>query len=164
MSFPKLLFVDLDGIIRVNSRNPSSRLYRILRPEDMVFKPNVVTAFHLIFAQNVEVAIVTKQRALADGTLSAEVFGQMRALLRSKLLPPLFYDADFPSIFVETKNENKKDAFQFACEAFPKIAKEDIVVIDDSEEECKVAEELGMRTVKTTDLYATVCELFDLTP
>lgn len=163
--FPKLIILDLDGVIRLASRNPESPFYRILHPHQQILKPNVTTAMNLLVASEIPFVIATKQRGLSDGTLTPESFGEMWMWLRTNLMPVERHpNIELPAPYVETKNADKTEQFALILKNHSHLQPHEITLIDDSIVECAAAIALGMNAIHSGDLYGTLCEIFEITP
>lgn len=163
--FPKLIILDLDGVIRLASRNPESPFYRILHPHQQILKPNVLIAMDILVTSEIPFVIATKQRGLSDGSLTPEAFHDMWKWLRENLMPVEKYPhIELPSPYVETKNSDKTEQFARILKDYPDLQPHEFTVIDDSLTECAAAIALGMRAKLSGDLYGTLCEIFEITP
>lgn len=186
MTPPRLLVIDRDSTINIASSNPASPFYRILCPAHFILRPNVITAFELIFALEVPFVIATKQRAIGEGKLSRKTLAEITRDMQRKLHPTQFIHIPFGETIVEESAENKSKLFAQIIENysneswvrenekrllvgndFVPVQPHEICVIDDSEEECDVAAHLGMQTFRLVghhDLYFAICSLFSLNP
>jgi hypothetical protein len=166
MTSPKLLCIDWDGVCRFNSRIPESPFYRILNPHQSILKPNVPLAFDILLTLEIPFYIVTKQRALGDGTLTPENFHEMWKQFVRDVVPFKYrhIEKPIPNPYVETKLTDKREQFKLVIARHPELKPEEIWVLDDSITEVMAARALGLSAHETTDLYRTVCGLYSLQP
>lgn len=160
---PQLIVLDLDGVIRVNSRDRESPFYRITSPRLSVIKPGVRESFELLFASEIDFVICTKQRALKDGTLVEKDFYDMWRGLVNTLRPKLYGHIEIP-LYVEVNNPTKIEQFKRIQRDYHAIPPERITVLDDSMKECAAAASIGMNPMQTTNLWVATCEILGVTP
>ncbi len=156
----KALLLDRDGLCVHNSKDPTSPFYYILDAQDLVLKPNVKTAFALIESlaarHRFSVILATKQRCLSKGLITPKHLDILHDQLQIQI------DYWFDEIYVEPEADDKRNLFAAILKDYA-LDPKDALVIDDSGPECQAARDLGMNARLTNDLYAAVCQEFQIT-
>ena len=135
----KLLILDRDGLINVGSS------YYVTKPENFIFKRGAVKALSLIqaWAKNSQCSVVlaTKQRCISKGLIDLAGVKKINSLI----------PFDFDSVYIEQNLPNKQKLIQGILEDFA-VSPEYALLIDDSHEECFLAQDLGVNTIHSRSL------------
>ena len=133
-----VLLLDRDGLLNEASDDPASPLYYITKESHLrsLVSPESLQKL----PKDIPVILATKQRAVGKGLLSPGKLNKINSRLQ-KLIK--FTSSD---ILVETKNENKARLFKRISKKFRNCP---IFLVDNSKEECRVAQSFGIHTLHT---------------
>jgi histidinol phosphatase-like enzyme len=141
----KVIIIDRDGVLNVNSKNIYSPYYYILEKKDLILTPGAETILKRLKSMDFKVVLATRQRCVEKGLITMEEAIEINNHLCEKL------GFNFDKIYIQPNGNNKKETFK-------KIIKDyeaDLYfLLDDSESECAVARELGIMAINTkTDIF-----------
>ncbi len=159
----KCLIIDRDGVCVHHSSDPASPFYYILRPEDLVLKPNVREAFSLLSvlrrSTGLKVYLATKQRCIGKGLVTRPQVNHINERLEGLI------GFRFDAIYVEESAPDKR-ALYAAILKDSGARPDETYLIDDSYEELNAAWTLGILPQPTLahagSLYDHVCRLFSI--
>jgi len=148
----KLLLLDRDGVINVNSKDPNSPYYYILRKEDLILKDGVLEAFMRIIQLNIPVYLVTKQKCISKSLVTLQQVYAINTHLESMI------SFSFTDQFIEPIEDTKKLLFTRIIQ-MSKLLPHEICLIDDSAEEINEANKVGIRTIHSDNLLKAILSL-----
>ena len=146
-----MIILDRDGLLNVNSKDINSPYYYILRKEDLLLKPKVKEAIE--FFRDKRVVLATRQKCISKGLVSEEQVKEINDYLCELL------ELTFEKMYVQIDGDDKTETFQKIIDEFGT----DLILIDDSENECMAARKLGITAICTEDLYTEVVRLVEET-
>lgn len=155
MTLPKLCLLDRDSTLCFASKDPSSPLYYITRPDHLILKPGVREAIQLIRALNIPMILVTKQRCVGKGLVTESQVKAIHDHLESLL------GVEFEGICVEGSAPDKGALYHAILNNYP-VCSEEVVLFDDSIDEREIATRMGIHARDGTDLLGAVTKAFDL--
>jgi histidinol phosphatase-like enzyme len=148
MNLPKLIVLDRDGVLNLNSSWASSPFYYITEYRHLIVKPLVTEALQIVKSLGVPTVMATKQRCLGKGLVTIEKVNSINHYLERKVN---FY---FDRIYVEWTLENKVRLYEDIKRDYPFIKPKDVWVFDDSASERSIAHKNhGFTDFDGTNLY-----------
>lgn len=150
---PKLVILDRDGVLNVNSKEPESPYYYILEQRHMILKPNVLEAIAILKQLGIPVVLATRQKCISKGLITLEDAKELNWHLCELL------QYTFDHMYVQPAGDHKKETFVEILDDY-QCDPSDVVLFDDSAQECHVAFELGIRAIRTECLLTSVKEVF----
>lgn len=156
MSMPKIVIIDRDGTINLASGKDGSPFYYILRPIDLILKQGAKDALAIIYSHNAKIYLATKQRCISKGLATWDQIKEINAHAENLL------GIRFSRILIEPEHKTKALLYEEIIKENPDVILSDIILFDDSPDELKDAEKLGLRTADGKNLYAEVCRIFEV--
>ncbi len=156
MSIPKIVLLDRDNTINCASSDPTSSLYYILTPDNLILKPGVREAAMILKAHNVPVIICTKQRCVGKGLLTMDALHDIHWRLQWEL------GLVFTDVLVETELDNKAKLYDDVLAMYPDMNSRDIALFDDDERELVSADYKGITVYDGSNLFESVCKAFNI--
>lgn len=156
----QLLILDRDGVININSSDPNSPLYYILKSEDFIFKDGVLEAFRRMNDLPCDICICTRQQGISKRLLTWESLNSIHSYMTSQII--FNGGAAIKGIFVEPILPAKtyvllKALAELSC--LPQHA----LLLDDGQENIIAAKEnIGINGAHITDEYNLLRVISDI--
>lgn len=145
----KVVIIDRDGVINLNSKDPDSDLYYITKPSNLILKDGTEEAFDMLADLSVHndwrIVLATRQRCIEKGLVSYEEVQEINKKI----------DFKFDSIYIQSSGDDKTKTFKDILEDF-NVSPEFVVVVDDSVSEIDAARKLGISTIHAATLSVAV--------
>jgi len=156
MNAPKLIVLDRDGVLNLNSSVVGSPFYYITEYRHLIVKPLVAEALQIVKALGVTTVMATKQRCLGKGLVTEAMVTSINHYLERKVN---FY---FDRFYVEWSLENKVRLYEDIARDYPFVKPSDVWVFDDTKREREVAETLGFTSFDGANLYQSLTTALQL--
>ena len=150
MNLPKLIVLDRDGVLNLNSSEAGSPFYYITEYRHLIVKPLVTEALQIVKSLGIPTVLATKQRCIGKGLVTVGMVESINHYLERKVN---FY---FNGFYVEWTLENKVRLYEDIKFDYRFIRPQDIWVFDDSKSERELAGEHGFTTFDGTNLFEAV--------